>query len=202
VDNLTKEELGRALHAYNVGLPYIRAGYWDCIHLLELQLSLLSHHVPYSIQAEIEINTKLMNYINLCVRYINVFKTFKVIEWLDFPIEHELLRRFRDYNHHNADHVFRPITSRHGTEFYIWPNLFQIPAIAERYPEWCRRGTYAVLSDLLARNQKYVETIFDSARQAMGGDAVMAKYIGEYHLGHIHLGDGVASVEESWNLNG
>lgn len=203
---MDKADLGKALHAYNVGFPYIRASYFDCIHTIELQITLLAHHVPYSIQSEIDINAKVMNYINLCIRHMNVFMTYGLTGKLDFPIEHNLLRFFRDYNHHDTDCVFRPIScaSADGLSsinFYIYPILFAIPAIKNRYPEWCRRGNPAVLSDLLERNQRYVQNMFDLAREKMGGDTVMAKYNGEYYFGAIGLGKDALSAEESWNLS-
>lgn len=203
---MDKADIGKALHAYNVGFPYIRASYFECIHTIELQVTLLAHHVPYSIQSEIDINAKLMNYTNLCIRYMNVFKSYGLTGKLDFPIEHNLLRLFRDFNHHDASCVFRPMSSASSDgaspiDFYIHPILFVIPAIKERYPEWCRRGSPAVLSDLLERNQRYVESVFGFAREKMGGDAVMAKYNGEYYFGACFFGKDALSAEESWNMS-
>jgi hypothetical protein len=202
---MDKSDLGKALHAYNVGLPYIRSSYFDCIHTIELHVALLAHHVPYSIQSEIDVNAKVMNYVNLCVRHMNVFRKYRLTEKLEFPIEHNLLRFFRDFNHHNADCVFRPIrvssADRTTTiDFFIYPILYTIPAIKARYPEWCRRGNPAVLSDLLERNQRYVEKVFDQARDKMGGDSVAAKYNGEYYFGEAFFGKDALGVEESWLL--
>lgn len=203
---MDKSDLGKALHAYNIGLPYIRSLFFDCIHTIELQVTLLAHNVPYSIQSEIDVNAKVMNYVNLCIRHMNVFKAYGLTERLAFPIEHNLLRLFRDFNHHHADCVFRPIRMGYSDrasaiDFFIHPILYRIPKVKAQYPEWCRRGSPAVLSDLLERNQRYVERVFDQARDKMRGESVTAKYNGEYYFGEIYFGKDAIGVEESWTLS-
>jgi hypothetical protein len=199
---LDETHWARAIHAYNVGVPQTRYSFRECLNIIALQKELLANNVPYSIQMEIDLNTKITDYINMCIRYMNTFK-----KWtgdVELPIAHNLLRFYRDHNHHaEAETNFRPVQLANdlSTDFYIHPILWLVPSVTKRYSEWSKRGNAATLTDLLQRNQHFVEEVFAMTKTRLGVDGKQAKYLKEYPMWGTSLGKDSASVEESWTLD-
>jgi len=97
------------------GLPYVKSSGRDVLNEISLQNELINNNIPYSLHAENLINTKLKQHIDICISNMNILT--KCIGRQDFPIEHFLLRKYRDGIHHNNPVVFKPIRFQNNIDF-------------------------------------------------------------------------------------
>lgn len=167
-------------------------------NVLEEQQSLLDAGVPYSIKYEIELNEALIQYANECIYLITRLQKCKLLGKLDFPLQHKLIRYWRDYNHHEAALEFKPMKSfSEGIKFYIWPILSNIPAIKKEYPHWCRQANGVELIELIQRNQEYMESLMKEASDNLPNVQLL---FFPYQCGQVYFGKDRISNEESWHI--
>jgi hypothetical protein len=105
-----------------------------------------------------------------------------------FPLPHDLLRKYRDDNHHNGYHPFAPYRSGEVVNFFIWPVLRTIEAVKQTHPEWCRCSTDETLGVLLKDNQQYMTNLSEQAKNNLDSTGAHLRFHQDYRMGEIGFG--------------
>lgn len=185
----------------------IRRLFEELLALINFQQGIIDIGSCYSMRDEYELHAMIIKYMDLCISSIEVLQKSDYLERkISFPIEHVLLRLYRNYHQHAGITHFKPCTfAEQGTEnetrFYIYSTLSQIPKIKEQFPDWSAKLNRVEVSELLERNQSFINGLISRAEDAMHTKGISVKMLGDYNIGHYMFGNGAkVSNDESWDL--
>lgn len=186
----------KSYRALSEGYPYIKSSYREIINIIQLQLDLIANGLQYSQHSENELNAKIKYHVDLCISNFNLIKDKKKV----IPIEHNLLRFYRDNMHHNdMSASFKPWRCPDGMKFYIWPVLNNLKSVKNRYPLWSKSPNLVTLEELLYKNLKYMDGLFKEVSQSFADKDIV--YFKEYPYPQFSVGKKCLSNESSWTLS-
>ncbi|MBI5790482.1 MAG: hypothetical protein HZA63_03295 [Rhodocyclales bacterium] len=158
--------LRKAFFTFTVGEERVQDAFLASKAILASKRLILSSPIPFSIRDEIELHKALLTYVDACISMIEVMIAQMGMVRQDFPLSHELLRQFRNRNHHNGYAAFMPVDTPIGRDFYVWPIIFNNGMVSKESSEDQSANPYLLLSDLIDQNQSYVMALIDSQRKA------------------------------------
>lgn len=165
--------------------------YFEAMAACQAKQLVLIGPMPFSLRDEIDLNKRIMAYADACISIINTMQKLLGLERLRFPLGHNLLRKFRDQNHHLGYKPFQPYRTHDSANFYIWPVLSSIKAIRDEHPEWCKKACKTTVDELLAENHKYIISLVSSQKQKFHQNGYVVKFNDAYHAGVISFASDV-----------
>ena len=184
-----KDNLGRAFLSISIGEERVLNSYSDARTIIESKKQQLKGIIPFTLRDELEVNRRILQYSDACISQISMMQRITGLSKLEFPIYHDLLRIYRNRNHHVGYFSFRPMRSTlEIIDFFIWPILVQMEEVKESYPEWCKIPDRSTLSDLIEKNHEYVISLIEQEKRKFKIDGIKFIFKSEYHLGDIHFG--------------
>jgi hypothetical protein len=130
------------------------------------------------------------------ISLISALQKMSLAERLEFPLAHDLVRFFRDKNHHVEYEPFRPVRCMGKVDFLAWPVLRILPAVKKKYPKWSAQPKSLTLSKLLQRNHEYVAQIASRASDMLTASGLQGVVYQKYQVGELHIGP---ADMESWS---
>lgn len=155
---LMSQKFTEAFLSVMVGEEHVRNTYFEAVGVLNAKKLLIVGVMPHTFRDELDLHHSVLNFANACIAQISTLQKLTNLSKQEFPLEHDLLRKFRDRNHHVGYFRFQPthVLDDDSKEFYVWPVLKRLDSVMEKYPEWCLRPSKLSLSALLETNLKYV----------------------------------------------
>ncbi|EGG92816.1 hypothetical protein IMCC1989_2587 [gamma proteobacterium IMCC1989] len=166
--------LSTAYYACLVDQEHVIETFSRARSILELKTQLLNSPLEFTLRDELDLHRAVMAFATACISHISTLQKRAGLEKLTFPIYHDFLRLFRDFNHHEHYISFTPYRASiagedQGKDFYVFTTANQIPAIKAKYPEWLRKVRKLNLESLLILNYKYLASLSEEAQRKKFG---------------------------------
>lgn len=198
--NTDNQEIAKVYYTCLVDQEHVIETYSKAISILELKKRLLDIPLGYSLRDELDLHKAVMSFSTASISHIITLQKQAELKKLNFPIYHDLLRKFRDFNHHEHYLSFGPAQvsvagESLGVDFYVYNTLKSIPAIKNAYQSWCQSPRNLTLDTLLRKNYEYVLELSQSQLQSKFGHLSFKVNVDQRH-GFWHL---AKSDLDNWN---
>jgi hypothetical protein len=179
-----------AFLSFSIGEERVTDSHRTLHSAIDAKLSQLKGPIPFTIRDEIDLHKHVLQYIDSCISLISIIQKALGMPRLDFPVQHILLRSFRDHNHHVGYLAFVPLESTKGaTDFFVWPVLSQIKSGNDKQREWTNVISQETLGELIAKNHTYILGIIENEKNIFQRNGMpLFKFRKDYPIGAIHFG--------------
>jgi hypothetical protein len=178
-----------AFFSFSIGEERVIDSHRALLAAIDAKLWQLKGPIPFTIRDEIDLHKHVLQYIDSCISQISTMQRLMGMSRLEFPVHHDLLRLFRDHNHHVGYVAFAPMGSAKGTDFFAWPILQKIDAVKQKHKEWVASVPQTTLGELIDLNHVYIFSIIEKEKQKFQSNGVpLFKFRPEYPLSAIHFG--------------
>jgi len=187
-----------AFLSFSIGEERVTDSHRALLSAIDAKLCQLKGPIPFTIRDEIDLHKHVLQYIDSCISQISTMQKLIGMPSLEFPVHHDLLRLFRDHNHHVGYLAFVPLASTKGaTDFFAWPILQMIDAVKQNHKEWVEAvpTPQTNLSELVYLNHTYILSLIEGEKQKFQRNGVpLFGFRKEYPLGAIHFGPSLGAT--------
>lgn len=162
--------------------------YSDVTAAVKVKQLVLDGPMPFTLRDEIELHRRIIAYADASISSISTLQKLLGLGRLTFPLCHDLLRKFRDCNHHVGYKPFAPYRSEGGARFYIWPVLRRFQPIKDAHADWCDTPCRETIEDLLRENHEYVIALVLDQKRKLSNSVRNPRFFDKYALGEICFG--------------
>lgn len=179
-----------AFLSFSIGEERVTDSHRALLSAIDAKLSQLKGPIPFTIRDEIDLHKHVLQYIDSCISLISIMQKALGMPRLEFPVQHILLRSFRDHNHHVGYLAFVPLEStKRVIDFFAWPVLIRINSGNEKHKEWAKAIPQVTLGELIDQNQTYILGLIEEEKKNFQSNGVpLFKFRKEYPMGAIHFG--------------
>ncbi|MDD2918888.1 hypothetical protein [Rhodoferax sp.] len=190
-----------AFLSFSIGEERVTDSHRALLAAIDAKLCQLKGPVPFTIRDEIDLHKHVLQYIDSCISQISTMQKLMGLPRLEFPVHHDLLRLFRDHNHHVGYLAFVPLASTKGApDFFAWPTLQMIDAVKQKHKKWVAAVPQTTLSELIYLNHAYVLSVIEGEKQKFQSNGVPLFTIRkEYPMGVIYFGTSLADTNDEKN---
>src|SRR5487761_1911796 len=103
-----------AFLSFSIGEERVTDSHRALLAAIDAKLWQLKGPIPFTIRDEIDLHKHVLQYIDSCISQISTMQRMMGMPRLEFPVHHDLLRLFRDHNHHVGYLAFVPLNSTNG----------------------------------------------------------------------------------------
>ena len=185
---MNQEDLLEAFCSISIAEERLLESYSETLAVVRAKQRVLDGPMPFTLRDEIELHKRVMTYADACISQISTMQKLMGLSRLNFPLSHDLLRKFRDRNHHIGYKPFMPYRCEGRSHFYTWPVLRLIKAIQEEHPRWCAEPTQSTLIELLEENHKYVLELISQEKQKFFKNGQSPRFFEVYRIAEICFG--------------
>jgi hypothetical protein len=188
VRSMELEKFLNAFVSFSIGEEQVHKSYSDLTTSLNEKIRLIEGPLPFTLRDEIDLHNRVMRYIDSCIAQMEIMRNLLSMQYLDFPFEHFILRKYRNINHHDLYLPFKPVKSDIGLKFFVWPALNRVAEIKEKYPAWCTSASDLTLEDLIKIHHEYMLSHISKERQKFELTGLTPKFRDDYVFGEISFG--------------
>ncbi len=185
---MTQSEFLKAFKSLALSLDRVHASFGQVSICLAEKLRILSGPLPFTIRDEIELNRKTLDNVDASISLISALQKVDLIGRLELPLGHNLLRLYRNENHHVGYVPFKPVLCSGKIDFYVWASLYHLASVKAEHSEWTQTPTALTLMKLLHDNHEYILGISEEAEKRLSSSGYSGLFVSDYTVGELALG--------------